>query len=378
MTLILAAVPFAITFFLNTIATDTVYLYIGRFVGGMGGGGVCCIVPMYVGEIVDDSVRGVLNSYFNLFICIGILGGYLIGSYTAYTFFAVFCLGSTFIFLILAVWLPETPVYSLLNDRPDEAFRSLTKLRGNDKELVQHQVNTISNTVKEMASGANSTMSIREMLEDRATRKGLLIGLTMVTVAQASGIAPILNYTVAIFEASGSDLSPTIAAITVGGLQIVGALIGTFLMDRAGRKLLLLVSTVGMALTLAPISYFLYLKNNGADPEMLKSIGWIPITSLSVYMIVFALGIGPVPFVLISEIFKTEAKSTATSLCVGTLWFTSFVFIKFFTNVSEALGIETCFAIFSLACAGGAVFTYFYITETKGKSLETILEELGN
>lgn len=376
-TLIMSAIPFLVSYCLIIIADSDVYLYAARIVAGLGGAGALVIVPMYVGETAEDSVRGVLSSYLNLFICVGILTSYIIGSYTSYMVLALFSLACTIVFLILAMWLPESPVYSLANDRPDEAFRALVKLRGNHRELIQQQINTISTSVKEMTSDTSGSVSIKDLILEPSTRKALIIVLTGMTVQQASGISPIINYTVAIFEASGSQLSPTIAAIIVGALQIVGALFGTVLMDRAGRKFLLMLSSIGMTLTLSPIAYFLYLKSHGAEESLLISIGWLPVTSMAIFIIVYALGFGPVPFVLLSELFNAKSKSVATSICVAHVWIVAFLFLKFFSTVSDLLGIETCFMFFALCCAGGAVFTFFYVIETKGKPLEQILEELG-
>lgn len=376
--ILFASVPFILSYILILFATSPMYVYASRTLAGLGGSGILAVLPMYIAETAEDRVRGILSSFLNLFVCSGILAGYVIGSYTSYMLLAFITLAFMLLFVVLSVWLPESPVYSLINNRPEEALQALTKLRGSrNKEAIQQQLSVLTTAVKEMASNNTRSMSLKEMLRDPPTRKGLIIALTICTVQQAAGITPILTYTVVIFQLGGSDLSPSIAAIIVGALQIVGAIIGTLLMDKAGRKILLMVSSVGMALSLTPIAYFLYLKNHGGDPSLLESIGWVPVTSLAVYIVVYGLGFGPVPYVLVSELFKTEAKSLATSICIAQLWITSFFYVKFFSNIVNAVGIDTCFAIFAVCCAAGAVFTFFYVIETKGKSVDTILHELG-
>lgn len=375
-TVILAALPFIFAYIMILIADNPYMIFVARFTAGLGGGGVCVIAPMYIGETAEDNIRGVLGSYFNLFICLGIVFSFIVGSYTSYFVLGLVSLVFPTLFLLASIWLPETPIYSLLNNRTEEALNSLIKLRGNHKELIETEMTNLTSSVKEMTSNDEESMSFKDMITEPGTRKALIIGAVVMTVQQFSGISPILNYTVAIFEASGSKLSPNVAAIIVGSLQLIGALAATLFMDRAGRKLLLLISSVGMAMALAPIALYFRFKLNDADPEFMESIGWVPVASMAVYVIVYGLGFGPVPFVLVSEIFTTEARSTATSFCIFLIWGEAFILLKFFASLSQLIGIDSCFGMFSLCCVLGAVFTYYYIPETKGKSIDMILWEL--
>ncbi|KAL0267621.1 UNVERIFIED_CONTAM: hypothetical protein PYX00_009837 [Menopon gallinae] len=376
MTAILSAVPFFLAFGLKLVANSPLIIFAARFIAGLGGGGVCLIVPMYIGETSEDHIRGVLGSYFNLFLCFGILFSFIIGSYTGYFILGIVGVSFPILFMVFCMWLPETPVYSLTKNRTDAAMNALKKLRGNHKGLIEAELEKLAASVRENAQ--NKGMSMKDMINDKATLKGLIIGGVCMTVQQCSGVSPILNYTVAIFDASGSKLSPNLAAIIVGALQLVGALVATIFMDRLGRKFLLLVSSVGMSFSLIPIAVFFKLKFSGFDPEVLATFGWVPVTSLAIYIIVYAVGFGPVPWVLCSELFKTEAKSPATSFCVFLVWAEAFILLKFFSKLSDLVGIDMCFGLFALCCALGAAFTCFYIPETKGKSLEHILWQLGD
>lgn len=375
-TAILSAAPFLIAFGLKLAATNPYIIFVARFIAGLGGGGVCLVVPMYIGETSEDHIRGVLGSYFNLFLCFGILFSFVIGSYTGYFILGLVGVSFPILFLVLSIWLPETPIYSLTKNRPENAMSALKKLRGNHKGLIEAEMENLTVSVRESAKSKG--MSMKEMINDKATLRGLIIGGVCMTVQQCSGVSPIINYTVAIFDASGSKLSPNLAAIIVGALQMVGALVATLFMDRLGRKFLLLVSSIGMAFSLLPIAVFFKLKFSGFDPDVLQTFGWVPVTSLAIYIIVYAVGFGPVPWVLCSELFKTEARSPATSFCVFLVWVEAFILLKFFSKFSDLIGIDMCFALFALCCALGAAFTCFYIPETKGKSLEHILWQLGD
>ncbi|EEB15084.1 sugar transporter, putative [Pediculus humanus corporis] len=376
MTALLAGVPFIITYVLILLATNPAMLFVGRFFAGLGAGGVSVISPMYIGETAEINNRGVLGSYFNLFICVGILSSYIVGSYTSYLILGLYCLFFPILFVLMWFWLPETPIYSLIRNRTDDALNALFKLRGNHRELIEAELSELTSSLKQRNS-EQKKVSLMAMLSEPETRKGFIIGGTLMTIQQMSGVSPILNYSVVIFQASGSDISPHLAAITVGALQIFGAVAATLTMERVGRKLLLMISSIGMAISLGLIAIFFYLKTIDYDPEFMKAIGWLPVTSMATYVIVYGLGFGPVPFVLVGEIFKTEARSAATSFSTFMLWFEAFLLLKFYGNLSDAFGTEACFGLFAICSALGAVFTYFYVPETKGKSLETILWMLG-
>lgn len=375
-TALLTGIPFIVTYIMVLLANGPTILFIGRFFAGLGGGGVSVIAPMYIGETAEVNNRGVLGSYFNLFICVGILTSYIVGSYTSYFVLGVYCLFFPILFVVLWFWLPETPVYSVLQNRTEEASKALFKLRGDHKELVEAELSDLTSSVKEMMS-KNEKISFRAMISEPETRKGFIIGGVLMTVQQMSGISPILNYTVVIFQASGSDISPNLAAITVGTLQVFGAIAATLTMERVGRKILLMISSIVMAISLTLMAIFFYLKNANYDPDFMRSIGWIPVTSMAIYIVVYGLGFGPVPFVIIGEIFKTEARSAATSFSTFALWFEALILLKYYSNLSDAFGTEACFGLFAVCSALGAIFTYFYVPETKGKSLETILWQLG-
>lgn len=376
-TTLLSAIPFGIAYALILMATNPVTIFAARLIAGLGGGGISVVAPMYIGETAEVNNRGVLGSYFNLFICIGILSSYIVGSYTSYLILGLYCLFFPILFVVLWFWLPESPSYCVLNNRNEEALKALLKLRGNHRELIEAELSDLTTSIKDKSLSEKEKMSFKQMISEPETRKGFIIGGTLMTIQQMSGISPILNYTVVIFEASGSEMSPNLAAITVGILQVFGAIVATLLMDRAGRKLLLIISSVGMALSLAGMASFFHLKSIDYDPAFMRSIGWLPVTCMATFVVVYGLGFGPVPYVIIGEIFKTEARSAATSFSTFLIWAEAFILLKFYSKLNDLIGTDSCFGLFSFCCVLGALFTYFYIPETKGKSLEMILWELG-
>lgn len=164
------------------------------------------------------------------------------------------------------------------------------------------------------------------------------------------------------------------AAIIVGAIQVFGSYLSTALMERAGRRLLILISCAGMFVCQCALGVFSYLQSH--DYEV-KSFSWIPVAALSVYVVVYSLGMGPVPFVVASEVFSPEIAGLANSVGLLFLWILAFIVLKFFVTLSSAVGIYGCFFIFATFCATTFFFTLAIVPETRGKSLESIIEELG-
>ncbi|PSN54600.1 hypothetical protein C0J52_07379 [Blattella germanica] len=205
------------------------------------------------------------------------------------------------------------------------------------------------------------------------TRKALLISILLMLNLQLCAPIAILSYTVSIFKDAGSDMSPSISSIIVAILQISGTLLATIFLDRAGRKLILSVSNFFMTVCLCTLGAYFYCKTEAFD---LTQIAWLPLVCLSIYIIALALGVSPIPFLMISELFLPEARSNAILLCQIVMWFVYFLVTKFFAIISELLGLYSCYWIFGSCCFVGLLLSLFYFPETKNQSIETIFERL--
>jgi len=153
----------------------------------------------------------------------------------------------------------------------------------------------------------------------------MLIGLGLVTSNQGCGCFAMLNYTAFIFDESGSSLSPTIAAIIVGIIQVVGNLVATTLVERAGRKLLLLISVAGVCLSQATMGAHGYLKTFGYDTS---GFDWVPVAAFSFMLFIASWGILTLPFLVIAEILPPKIRSTGNMILMGIMWLLSMTTIK--------------------------------------------------
>jgi len=366
----LVAVPFVVSWILIIIANSIDVLCIARFIGGMGSGAITVFASLYVSETAQDTVRGVLGSYLTLFTNAGIFFAYVTGSYVSYYTYAYIAILIPAMYVVGLIWLPETPNYLVNRGKYTEAERSLRWLRGKDDKFVELELSKLNSFVKDRGE----TVSLKQMLCAKGTRRALIIGLVLAANLQFCGVFAVLSYTVNIFQEAGSDLSPNVATILIGALQLAGSCSSSLLIDKSGRKILLLISNLCMTICLIILGGFFFFKNQGSD---VSNFGWVPVGSLSVYIVALALGVAPVTFLMVSEIFEPQVKGRAITIVISFLWFLSFLVAKFYTNLSDVLGIHGCYWMFSACCVLGAIFTVFFIPETRNRSYSSILTELN-
>lgn len=177
-----------------------------------------------------------------------------------------------------------------------------------------------------------------------------------------------------IFTLAGSSMSPNTAAIVFGCIQVVGSGLSTVMMERAGRRSLILISCAGMTICHFVLGSFLFLMGIGYKVE---PFAWIPVVALSFYAISYCLGMGPAPFVVGTEVFNSDISGFANSISMVVLWIFAFLVTKFFPFFVDILGMAGCFFFFSSCCACTYLFTFFLVPETKGKAIELIFAELN-
>jgi SP family facilitated glucose transporter-like MFS transporter 8 len=178
-----------------------------------------------------------------------------------------------------------------------------------------------------------------------------------------------------LFQDAGSDLEPSTATIIVGVIQVVATFISTLVVDRLGRRLLLLISDFVMAVCALLLGVFFYLKD--VEKDDVTNLGWLPLTSVCVFIIVFSLGYGPIPWMMVGELFAPQIKGFASSLSCVLNWILAFLVTRFYSDLAIASGTHTTFWIFAGISLIGTVFVFFIVPETKGKTLDEIQKELG-
>ncbi|VVC44860.1 Hypothetical protein CINCED_3A012419 [Cinara cedri] len=364
------AVPFIISWAMIYFATSVWELYVARLIAGAVIGGVTATVPMYIGEIAESSIRGELGSYIQVKVTLGILYVYAIGPFVSYEQLALLCgiIPVIMFFLVLLV-APETPTYLLRKGKKREAEQSLILLRGIDYDISGELEELQMQLEEEQKRSSN----FRDLISSRATVRASIAVMGLLSFLSFSGINVLIFYAESIFKEGGSEIvSPKTSSIIIGVLQVIFTFASALLVDKAGRRVLLLISDSVMAVCLAGLGYFFFLKHNGVS-----ALNFIPLVSLGVYISTFSLGFGPIPGVMMGELFSPDVKGLALGIVCVIASLLEFVVVKMYQNLLNWFGYAVTFWIFAGFCVLGTVFVWFLVPETKNKSLQEIQNELN-
>lgn len=186
---------------------------------------------------------------------------------------------------------------------------------------------------------------------------------------QFTGVNCIVFYVEEIFLDAGGSVQGSNAAIMVGGAQLAACLVSTLVVDRAGRRPLLLISGTVMAACCTTLGAFFFMKSHGQD---VSGLGWLPVASVCLYFIIFSLGFGPVPWVMLGELFAPEVKGAATAVASAVSWWLTFLTTCQFQPLVDAIGEGPTFWGFAALTALGVLFVAVCVPETKGRTLEQI------
>ncbi|XP_049880705.1 facilitated trehalose transporter Tret1-like [Pectinophora gossypiella] len=364
-TILLLSIPFMINWLLTIFANGAGMLIAARFFAGLGTGGICVAAPMYIGEIAETSIRGSLGAFFQLFLTVGILFTFVVGAYTHWRTLSIISAVLPPLLVIVFWWMPETPQYLLGKNRRRDAEKSLRWLRGPDADLSSE----LEDMQKEVDNASRQSASIRTMLSNRATLMAFICSLGLMFFQQFSGINAVIFYTNNIFQSAGSNIPPHIATIIVGVVQTIATFISSLLVERAGRKLLLLQSCIIMGITLIILGIYFKLQVDGYN---VATLGWIPLVCLVLFIISFSLGFGPIPWMMMAELFPVEMRGTASGISVIMNWCLVFIVTLCFPIMKDAIGIYSCFWFFAAFMIVCTFFVFFLIPETKGKTVSQI------
>ncbi|XP_063921683.1 facilitated trehalose transporter Tret1-like [Zophobas morio] len=346
-------------------ATSIECLYAARFLAGFSGDVNFVAAPMYIAEIADQKIRGFLSGVIYLMMLIGILIIYSVGPFVPV--YASCVVGAVFLIfeLITYPFMPESPYYLLAKNRYEAAQKSLRRLRGTqnvDKELQE-----IAQAVQRQRSERGRP---QDLLLVKSNRKALLIMSVLNGSQHLSSISVILMNLHKILEAAGSIyIAPKAAAIIFSAVMLSAASSASFVIDRYGRKILLTTSSFLTGLSLLVVAIYFQLKNSDID---VAAVSWIPTVAVMVYAAVFKMGLGMVPIVMTAELFPARVKAMGITASNMMYLVFALVSIEVYHVLSEKYGIQVPFFMFGGACLVTAVFSAFFIPETKGKTLDEI------
>ncbi|CAH0564533.1 unnamed protein product [Brassicogethes aeneus] len=369
-TLLAFSIPMLVSHAITAFAGAIELYFVARFLVGLGCGCVYSVVPNYLSEISEDRNRGLINCFMTLMITTGLMFNYVVGPFVTVMVLSFGNMVPLVLFLTLfAYFVPESPYYFIARGDKSSAESSLVKLRG--KQQVQKELLTMMSSVETVGGNRGS---FKDIVKSKALIKGLVICNGLMVIQQFSGINAVLGFMEQIFISSGSSIPAEYSAILVGGVQMLTVIVSTQLIDRLGRKILLIISCGGSCIALTSMGLYFYLKTNKFNVDALF---WLPLFSLILYIISFNLGLSCVPWALMGEIFPTNLKSIASTITTCFCLALAFVITMFFPQVSITLGMAPSFWGFSVFSLVGVLFTHVIVPETKGKSMSEIQEILG-
>ncbi len=333
-TIILCDVIFILGVLTLVMADDLMTLLLGRFITGVGVGLASVTVPLYLAELAPAKKRGALVTLNQLAITVGILLSYLagLGTQNWRLLFGLAILPAV-VQLLGMFLLPETPNY-----------------------------------LKTKTTEKNKTDFGK--LFHKSLMPALIIGLGLAVFQQVTGINTVFYYANQIFHLAGFSTggSALWASVGIGIVNVIATIFSVWLLDRVGRRPLLLVGVAGMALGLIVLSITFWLQ--------VPAESYLSVLSLMVYVASFAIGLGPVAWLIISEIYPHEIRGRAMSLAIFCNWASNYIVSLTFLTLIEKITSAGAFFTYACICAVAFYFVWRFVPETKGKTLKQIEREL--
>jgi sugar porter (SP) family MFS transporter len=364
-TIITAAIIFAAGAIGTAVAPGVITLIIGRVIVGVAIGAASFTAPMYISEVSPVRIRGELVSLNQLAVTVGIVLSYLVG-------YALAKAGNWRMMMGLAAipatalgvgmfFMPSSPRWLISHNFTNKARLVLERIRGTDN--VAKEVEDIRKSVGQQSS------SWKELLTPMI-RPALIVGIGLAVFQQITGINTVIYYAPTIFESAGfkSASAAILATLGVGIVNVLMTIVAMQLVDRLGRRPLLLIGVGGMVASLVFLGIAFRLKDASGI------LGWLSAGSLMFYVGAFAIGMGPVFWLLIAEIYPLNVRGLAMSVATVFNWGANLIVGVTFLSLINMLGRSGTFWLFALMGLVSWFFIWFLVPETKGRSLEEIEE----
>ncbi|KAF8716113.1 hypothetical protein HU200_019267 [Digitaria exilis] len=365
--LMIAAIPNIIGWLAISFAKDSSFLFMGRLLEGFGVGVISYTVPVYIAEIAPQDQRGVLGAVFQLSVTIGILLSYLFGMFVPWRILAVLGILPCSILIPGLFFVPESPRWLAKMGKTEDFEYSLQVLRGFQTDITA-EVNEIKRSVA--SSRRRTTIRFADIKQKRYSVP-LMIGIGLLVLQQLSGVNGILFYAASIFKAAGITNS-NLATFGLGVVQVIATGVTTWLSDKAGRRLLLIISTTGMTITLVVVSVSFFVKDNiTAGSHLYSVMSMLSLVGLVAFVISFNLGLGAIPWIIMSEILPVSIKSLAGSVATLANWLGAWA-ITMTASLMLSWSNGGTFAIYAAVCTMALIFVCLWVPETKGRTLEEI------
>ncbi|XP_049828056.1 facilitated trehalose transporter Tret1-like [Schistocerca gregaria] len=374
--LLFAALPLLTVAVWQRFATTFGELLATIVVGSVSTSIILPLGPVYLVEIAEDRIRGFLVSMATTMAGLGSLLMTAVGP--KLSFFTVTEIMMVWPVLFAAVfwWMPESPYFLLAKHRKDEATKALMRLRGkSSEEEVQAELEVIQrgleeNTQKEVSAAD----AFRELRRNATSRRLFMLSMVFTMCVVLSGVDAINANTLHILVESNSSLDAELSAIGVSSSTVLSCIVFSLVVDRLGRKPLLLFSLCGCCVATTSLGVYFFLSIYASEGTT-DAVFWLPLTGLIVYFVSFGMGLNSLLWVMPNELVPPSLRVLASSSVYVLVAVLGFSDTKLFQVVTDAYGAFIPFWFFATCSFLGVIFVWFCIPETKGRSLADISSE---
>lgn len=344
-------------------------LYLSRALFGCADASLFGVLPVYISEVTTPKVRGRWGNLMGFFMYFGGVIMNTIGHFLNIKTSAYILICIPILFLIIFMFIPETPYYYLMKGKPEEAEKSLRWLR--NSKNVGNEFIQLTADVKRQLSETGTWM---DCIQIKSNRNAIFIVGLGRALQQWAGISAFAVYNQYIFQEAGSSLDKGYSSIIYTSILSIANFLALLYTDKIGRKIPMVISCIGCSFFLATEAVYFFLRDfNVVD---MSGISWFPIVGMILYIISFSAGLGLIPILLLSELFSTSIRSKASTIMTILFGIYLTACTKLFQFLSSNYGMGTPFALFSVCTFGGIFLSHIYIPETKGKTLEEIQQML--
>ncbi len=374
--IIINAVIFSIGAIGCTYASSINMLIVMRILIGFAIGITSFVVPMYIAEVSPSRRRGALVTLNQLMITIGILVSYVADYWISddnnlESWRWMFAVGfiPAVILLVGMLFLPETPRWLISKGRWEQGKAVLETIE--DPDMIDE---TLQGLREEDALSKQQKVSSKEILKPWL-RYALIITIGIFFFQQFSGVNTIIYYSPVIFHMAGivSNTQSILPAIIIGGMNVLACFVSVLLLDRVGRRKLYKIGMFGMIPSLALLGLCFYFKD-----ALGASLPYLAVLSIVLYIVFIAISLAPLGWLLISEVFPLSVRGVGMSIGSLAHWGFNAIIAFTFLKLVNGIGIASTFWLYSIVCVIGLIWGWYFIPETKGKSLEDIEKHWRN
>ncbi|XP_045161535.2 solute carrier family 2, facilitated glucose transporter member 1-like [Mercenaria mercenaria] len=366
-----------------TVAKSPECVMVSRIFVGLHTGMGISLASLYLAEISPKKIRGAVGTCHQLFVTMGILWSMVLGlptlagTWATWPALFAFNAGPSLVCLLFMPLCPESPRYLLIKKNDEEGARkALRKLRGSGYSRIEDEIEEMK--IEARKASSVETFTMKKLLVTPELKLPLIIAIVVQIAQQWSGINAAMAYSSFIYtQANVPDSVIPYVVVGQGAVNVISTIVSVPLMEKLGRRPLLIWPLCGMIASFIALTVCLNLLQDDAYAEQKNVLAIISIIAMLTFVIGFALGLGPIPYTIVSEIFRQEPRAAAMSLSMAIQWTCNFILLLTFRFIQKSIGAYT-YLIFIVIMVASFIFLFIYVPETKNRTFDEIARAIAS